>query len=383
MNIFIKIIIIIIFSIILNAEKLVAAEKIKIGLLVPLSGHHQTTGKLILQSVRLAINKINNPDIEILPKDTKADPMVTFKAAKELGQNGVKIIIGPVFNQNLVYLDELKDIIFLSLTNKTIKNPKNVISVGINAYSQLRAIINFQESNNLTETIFLLPKSDYEDEIRKAIPKTNIKIKKLHIYDSDPTKLTKQIENITKYQERKLDLKREIEKLKNSDVSNKNRKIQKLEKKDTLGKVNFDSVIIADFDESLKSITTSLLYTDVSPEEVYFITLNQWFDISLLKEKSCQPLYFPSIDKENYDKFSKEYYSTFKEYPNQLSIISYDLIGLIYYLIYQNDFVIDKKLFVRKNKFKGKIGFFEIKENKISHILNIYKIEDNNFKKIF
>ena len=383
MNIFIKIIIIIIFSIIFNAEKLVAAEKIKIGLLVPLSGQHKTTGKLILQSVRLAINKINNPDIEILPKDTKADPMVTFKVAKELGQNGVKIIIGPVFNQNLVYLDELKDIIFLSLTNKTIKNPKNVISVGINAYSQLRAIINFQESNNLTETIFLLPKSDYEDEIRKAIPKTNIKIKKLHIYDSDPTKLTKQIENITKYQERKLDLKREIEKLKNSDVPNKNRKIQKLEKKDTLGKVNFDSVIIADFDESLKSITTSLLYTDVSPEEVYFITLNQWFDISLLKEKSCQPLYFPSIDKENYDKFSKEYYSTFKEYPNQLSIISYDLIGLIYYLIYQNDFIIDKKLFIRKNKFKGKIGFFEIKENKISHILNIYKIEDNNFKKIF
>ena len=383
MNIFIKIIIIIIFSIILNAEKLVAAEKIKIGLLVPLSGQHQTTGKLILQSVRLAINKINNPDIEILPKDTKADPMVTFKAAKELGQNGVKIIIGPVFNQNLVYLDELKDIIFLSLTNKTIKNPKNVISVGINAYSQLRAIINFQESNNLTETIFLLPKSDYEDEIRKAIPKTNIKIKKLHIYDNNPTKLTKQIEKITKYQERKLDLKREIEKLKNSDVPNKNRKIQKLEKKDTLGKVNFDSVIIADFDESLKSITTSLLYTDVSPEEVYFITLNQWFDTSLLKEKSCQSLYFPSIDKENYDKFSKEYYSTFKEYPNQLSIISYDLIGLIYYLIYQNDFIIDKKLFIRKNKFKGKIGFFEIKENKISHILNIYKIEDNNFKKIF
>ena len=351
--------------------------------MVPLSGQHKNVGKLIVQSIRLAINKINDSNLEILPKDTRADPTATLKAAKELGQNGVKIIIGPVFNQNLIYLDELKDIVFLSLTNKTIKNPKNVISVGINAYSQLRAIINFQESNNLTETIFLLPKSDYEDEIRKAIPKTNIKIKKLHIYDSDPTKLTKQIENITKYQERKLDLKREIEKLKNSDVPNKNRKIQKLEKKDTLGKVNFDSVIIADFDESLKSITTSLLYTDVSPKEVYFITLNQWFDTSLLKEKSCQPLYFPSIDKENYDKFFKEYYSIFKEYPNQLSIISYDLIGLIYYLIYQNDFIIDKKLFIRKNKFKGKIGFFEIKENKINHILNIYKIEDNNFKKIF
>ena len=383
MNIFIKIIIIIIFSIILNAEKLVAAEKIKIGLLVPLSGQHQTMGKLILQSVRLAVNKINNPDIEILPKDTKADPMVTFKAAKELGQNGIKIIIGPVFNQNLVYLDELKDIIFLSLTNKTIKNPKNVISVGINAYSQLRAIINFQESNNLTETIFLLPKSDYEDEIRKAIPQSNIKIKKLYIYNNDPTKLTKYIEKITKYPERKLDLKKEIEKLKNSNIANKDKKIAKLEKKDTIGKINFDSVIIADFDESLKSITTSLLYTDVSPKKIYFITLNQWFDNSLLKEKSTQPLYFPSIDKKNYEDFSKEYYSTYEEYPNQLSILSYDLVGLIYYLTYQNNFIIDEKLFIKKNKFKGKIGIFEINKNKINHVLNFYKIEDKEFKKIF
>ena len=383
MNIFIKIIIIIILTTILNGEKLIAAEKIKIGLLVPLSGQHKNVGKLIVQSIRLAINKINDSNLEILPKDTKADPTTTLKAAKELGQNGVKIIIGPVFNQNLIYLDELKDIFFLSLTNKTIKNPKNVISVGINAHSQLKAIIKFQELNNLTETIFLLPKSDYEDEIRKTIPETNIKIKKLYIYDNDPTKLTKQIEKITKYQERKLDLKREIKKLKNSDIPNKDRKIKELEKKDTLGKINFDSVIIADFDESLKSITTSLLYTDVSPKETYFITLNQWFDTSLFSEKSCQPLYFPSIDKENYDKFFKEYYSIFKEYPNQLSIISYDLIGLIYYLIYQNDFIIDKKLFIRKNKFKGNVGFFEIKENKISHILNVYKVEDNNFKKIF
>ena len=56
-------------------------------------------------------------------------------------------------------------------------------------------------------------------------------------------------------------------------------------------------MVISDFDESLKSVTTSLLYTDISPKEKYFITLNQWFDESLLKETSSQPLYFPSANK--------------------------------------------------------------------------------------
>jgi len=142
-------------------------------------------------------------------------------------------------------------------------------------------------------------------------------------------------------------------------------------------------VVISDFDESLKSVTTSLLYTDISPKEKYFITLNQWFDESLLKEISLQPLYFPSANKSNYDEFSNEYFEKYNQYPNQLSFLSYDLVGLVYYLILQNNSVVDKKMFKKKNLFKGKVGIFEIKNNKINHILNFYKVEDGKFKKVF
>ena len=76
---------------------------------------------------------------------------------------------------------------------------------------------------------------------------------------------------------------------------------------DTFGGINFDSVIIADFDESLKSVATSLLYTDVSSKRISYLTLNQWFNKSLLKETSLHPIYFPSINKENYDLFVDEY----------------------------------------------------------------------------
>ncbi|MDB9774458.1 penicillin-binding protein activator, partial [Candidatus Pelagibacter sp.] len=156
-----------------------------------------------------------------------------------------------------------------------------------------------------------------------------------------------------------------------------------LKKRDTLGSVNFDSVVISDFDESLKSVTTSLLYTDISPKEKYFITLNQWFDESLLKETNLQPLYFPSTNKDNYDEFSNEYFEKYNQYPNQLSFLSYDLVGLLYYLILQNNSVVNKKMFTKKNLFKGKVGIFEIKNNKINHILNFYKVEDGEFKKVF
>ena len=133
----------------------------------------------------------------------------------------------------------------------------------------------------------------------------------------------------------------------------------------------------------MKSVATSLLYTDISSKRIKYITLNQWFDKSLLKEKNLQPIYFPSINKDNYENFIQKYYSNYNSYPNQISFLSYDLVGLIYYLLYKNDFIVDEKIFLKKNKFKGKIGIFEINQNKITHQLNFYSIEDGKFKKIF
>ena len=383
MKIFIQFILFIFFSLFFDVQKSFSDEKIKIGLIVPLSGKYKEIGQSIVNATRLAINKIDNPQIEILPRDTKSNPETTLKVSKELYNVGVRVIIGPVFNKNLIYLDELKKIIFLSLTNKVTNNPKNVISAGINAISQINTIIKFQKQYNIERSIFLIPNSDFKNEIEEAIYKTKIKLKDKFIYDTDPTLLTAQIEKLTRYSQRKQNLKDEIEKLKKSNEINKERKIAELEKKDTLGGINFDSVIIADFDESLKSVTTSLLYTDISSKRIHYISLNQWFDNSLLKENSLQPIYFPSINKENYDEFIKEYFSIYQKYPNQISFLSYDLVGLIYFLIYQNDFKVDNKIFYKKNKFKGKVGIFEINKNKISHLLNFYAAEDKKFKKIF
>ncbi len=374
-----KVFLIIVFS----HLKAISDEKIKIGLIVPLSGEYSYIGNSILKSTRMALNKINDNRITVIPKDTKANPIDTLKVSKELYNDGVKTIIGPVFNECNKYLDELNEVTFLSFTNKIRSNPKNVISAGINAISQINTIKKYLSENNLKNTIFLIPETEYKREIEEAIEKSNLILKEKFIYSKDPTLLTKQIEDLTRYQQRKQNLENEIKRLENSNTLNKKKKIGELKKKDTLGFINFDSVIIADFSESLKSVATSLLYTDVSSKRIKYITLNQWFDESLLKETSLHPIYFPSINKDNFEIFQKEYIQNFKTIPNQISFLSYDLIGLVYYLLINNDFETNENLFIKKNKFKGKIGIFEINRKTITHQLNFYEIKEENFKEIF
>ena len=378
----------IIFLVILNFSLLLsfstkASEKIQIGLMVPLTGPNKELGQSIIKAVRLAVKDINNNLIEVIPKDTGSKANRALKSAFELKQMGVKIVIGPIFYESITYLDEIKDITFLSLTNKTLDLPKNVISAGINSTSQMNTIKKFLETNNINKTIFLTPIQDYEFEVKKGIKDSRIKIFKNFEYSTEPTKLTKQIEEITNYRIRKQNLEDEILRLKKSNQPNKEKKIKKLEQRYTLGGLNFDAVVIADFDESLKSVTTSLLYTDVSPKNKYFITLNQWFNKSLLNEVDIQPLYFPSINKNNFENYRDKFFKEFNENPSHLALLSYDLVGLVYYLSLKTNLSNLNKVFKNKNSFKGKIGIFDIKNNKINHRLNFYKIEDKKIIEIF
>ena len=379
-----KIFLITIF-ILFKSSFVTAEEKIKIGLLVPMTGENAPLGELLVKSTKLALDDIANNKIEIYPRDTGSNPNKTLQAAIELKKLGIKIIIGPIFFENLEYLTEINDIIFLSLTNKIEGLPKNVISSGVNSVSQLNAIKKFVKENELKKTIFLTPDLEYKSEIKKAIKKSEIKFYKHYIYNTEPTKLTKQIEKITNYKIRKQNLIDEITRIEKSDLNEdvKERRIKRLKKRYTIGNVKFDSVIISDFDESLKSVITSLLYTDVSPKDKNFIVFNQWFDESLLNEKTLQPLYYPSINKENLEKFNKKFLKTYDEIPNHLALLSYDLVGLIYYLSLKTDFTQIDDLFKKENSFKGKIGIFDIKNNKINHRLNFYEIRDGSIREIF
>ena len=129
MNIFFKILCFI-FLLFKTTALFSEDTKIKIGVLAPLSGENSDLGKQIISSIRMALVDINDDQIEIYPKDTRSDPNIALRSAFELQKLGITLIIGPVFHKNLLHLHEIENITFLSLTNKTLDLPKNIISSG-------------------------------------------------------------------------------------------------------------------------------------------------------------------------------------------------------------------------------------------------------------
>ena len=356
---------------------------LKIGVLLPLSGQFQNIGESFLKAIQLALYDISDENIKIYPKDSKGNALGAYQAAKELDEEGIEIVIGPIFYDSLERLGEINNITFISLTNKTYKIPKNIIAFGINIDSQINVLKKYFDEIEVSKTLLLSPNSEFTEQSKSIEEKDILKFYRIYSYDTNPKKITGEIERITKYRERKKDLERRIKILEKSDLYKHKQELKKLEQMHTLGEVNFDSVFVIDFGERLKSVLTSFMFSDVSNKKVNFFTVNQWFDETLFYENAMQNLHFPSIDFDNLKKFNKKFLSTFNEEPNKVSILAYDAVGLIYYCWFNNNFQFQTNQLYNKKGFKGLHGEFLIIKNKSIQKLKIYKISGKKFIKVY
>ena len=356
-------------------------KKLKIGLLAPFSGEYKDLGESLLLSTQLALDEIGNDNIIIIPRDSGTEDNEKLNLAiKEIIKNGAKIIIGPMTFSSFDEVEKYKNTIFISLSNREPKISGNLINIGISLESQLESIEQLLLKEKKKKTVIFYPKNKYEKFIDKKIKLMKLKNYKVFKYNPDPRVLTGEIEKLTNYNQRKKSLEKRKNILEKQDDDKSKKELKVLERLFTLGSVNFDSVIIIDFGSSLKSVLSSLVYTDVDDETVLISTVNQWFDESIFEENLIKNLYFPSVDMKQFKKYKENYFKSFGMKPYEVTILAYYALGLINYVWKKNKGINTINDFFIKEKIRGKIGTFRFKERKVSQQLKIYKTNKNKFK---
>ena len=357
-------------------------QVLKIGLLAPLTGEYKELGNSLLYSLQLALDEIGDDKVFVIPRDSGYGNRNKLNSAiKDIKSEGAKIVIGPINNEDFNEVKKFSDMTFISPSNISPEFTGNVISVGISLESQLTALFNFIKKQKKSKTVILFPENKYTNLIEKKLKKFDLRNTKIFKYNPDPQALTGEIEALTNYAQRKKNLEVRKKMFEDKEDEQAKKELEKLDQLYTLGDVNFDSVIIIDFGSSLKSVLTSLVYTDVNQKNVLFTTVNQWFDESIFYENTIKTLYYPSIDYKEFKKYNKNFYEKFKIFPNEITILAYDALGLVYYTWKKNGKVNSVNDFLFDNKIQGKIGTFSFKDKKVNQELEIYKTQDNKFIK--
>jgi len=119
-------------------------QSIRIGLLAPLTGAYSELGDSLLYSMQLALEEINDENVIIVPRDSGFNEKDKLnKAINEIKSNNVKVVIGPLTNEEFEIAEKHNDLLFISPSNINSKFSNNIISIGISLESQLLALINF------------------------------------------------------------------------------------------------------------------------------------------------------------------------------------------------------------------------------------------------
>ena len=330
--------------------------------MLPLSGVRQDVGNLILNAIEMAIFQTEDNKLELIIKDTEAKPEKAKSVFFELINEGVSIVIGPLFSKSLAAIQssvQASKVNVFALTNNINLAKQGIWVFGVDPQAQTKKVLEFALEKGSKKIAALLPKNAYGlllfDTISKFSKENLIEIKEVEFYEFSIENQRKASQKISKgfdqYQEKLNQLKEQED---NSTIDKNKLLIEK----------PFDSVFIAAAGQNLTILSSQLQYNNVDPKLVQYLGISSWENNSILTEPALEGGVFVTTSQLYQDKIKLIYKNSFnKEMPN-IAMIAYDIVALLDSLEYTEN-IININNLINEEGYIGLRGLFRLKNNGI------------------
>ena len=358
-------------------------EKLKIGMLLPLSGSAASAGIAMQNAARLAMSEIAPSDLLLRFYNTEGTEEGAERAAEEAADQDVDLILGPLFSHSVAAVTPIAkryDIPVVSFSTDPNILDKDIFSLGFLVHQQVERILTYATEQNYYRLALLAPDNTAGREIISAASNFSkilgIQMDHIAFYTPGNNKdMGRAIQEVSSYETRKHNLQKAIRAT--SSATEKKR----LEKLDTLGDVDFDAILLADSDSSLRTVISMLPYYDVSPNKIKFLGTSLWDNKKILNEHAAEGAWFVGPETKGINRFIQSYKNNFTSTPPQIAALAYDAIALATMLSKQN--YLDDEDITNPNGFIGVNGMFRLLPNGASeHSLAVFEIGKGGSKRV-
>ena len=399
-------------------EKLMLRQKI-IGCLLPLSGRFKTFGNRVLKGIEVALTRFSSrsgaPAIKLVIKDTGSDPGSAALAVKELLDENVAAIIGPVITADFAAI-EAQDrgipIITLSQKDKITEIGDYVFRNFITPKMQVEAIVSYAANViGIKRFAILYPDEKYGatfmnlfwDELLAQGGKV-VGVEKYNPAHTDFADPIKKLVGL--YYEPPEDLRETRighgdEESESHGISEKD--IEDFEKPEDPIKiksnpdekpksiVDFEAIFIPDAPEKAGLIIPQLAYYDV--KDVFLLGTNLWHSDRLIRMARqyvqraliADGFFSHSTDNQVVD-FVKEFRNAFREEPGFMEAIGYDTATILFEMLNRPDIRLRSDLrdhLLNLRDFKGITGITSFDDTgEARKKLYLLKIKGDNFREV-
>lgn len=370
-----------------------ARLKINIGIMLPLSGDTAQVGQALLNAATMALFDAGDKRLEIIPIDTKGTPVGSLAAVNHLIENEVDIIIGPLFSENIKAAHPIAKQAGIKMIGFSTDHDvagDGVYLLSFRPEEQVGRIIKYASKQRYEKFAALIPDNLYGGRIMSVLePLVATEFNELvalEIYPADPSLLDDPVKRIANYDFRRQEFLDEMSFLRslgrNDDMGQEF--INEIRNLETLGDVNFDTILLPEGGSMLGSLAPLLSYYEIDLSKVKVLGTGLWHDQMLFNEPQLQGGWFASPDDELASQFIERYEQAFSRTPPRIVTLGYDAMALIANIVRnQRAPTFSNRLITNPNGFIGLDGIFRFhRSGLVERGLAVYEVTSEAFVKI-
>jgi ABC-type branched-subunit amino acid transport system substrate-binding protein len=287
----------------------IEGDKVRVALLLPLSGRLEQLGQAMLNAAELALFDTADNRFELLPYDTEGNPETAAFVAGRAIRDGASLIIGPLLADSVrsVAAETLIfDIPVLAFSSDRTVAGGGAYVMGFTPGTEVDHVVSHAARNGLSRIAAMAPNSRdgmiVRDELRKAAAAQGLTVTHIELFDP-----------------RVHDFTEPVQRLVNASMQHPA----------SIGAdFPMDALLLAEGGQTLTVLTAFLLLNEIDPQEVQLLGLGAWDDPTLGTEAALVGGRFAAPDPRFRGRFEARYFSTFGAPPPRLTTLAYDAVAL-------------------------------------------------------
>nr|MBQ0090984.1 penicillin-binding protein activator [Candidatus Enterousia merdequi] len=347
-----------------------------VAVLLPTTGSAQTTGNDIKTSIETAFLRQPNTNIKVTFYDVSGNQDERTSTIKTALSANPDIIIGPLFAEDAITVRNLKpfDTPVISFTSDINALGNNVMTMNLIPMQSIETIISQMQKDGAKNMIIFAPKDKSGELMTSVADKAaflyDIPVNGVFYYESGNSDSIKDSTmRASMYNTRKAANTRAREVL--SDILNKEsldektkasliNQLEKISRKDTLGKLPYDSILFLGNGEDSKTIASFLRYYGVDNRDAVFYGTTLWHGSDIASDFTLSGSKYATLPEIS-NNFVSLYNMVSGKDPDYLAAFGYDAanfaLGIIHKKQFQNSYMFNP------NGYIGTSGIFRIQPN--------------------
>lgn len=283
----------------------IGTGNIKIGLLLPLSanGNAGRTGKSLKEAAELALFAFDNPDVILIPKDTQGTAAGAQAAANALVNEGVELIIGPLFAESVASASTITrqaNIPMIAFSTDSNVAGRGVYLLSFLPENDINQIIAYAASQGKRSFAAILPQNAYgtivQGAFQQAVVRNGGQVVTIETYPLDRQGMMEPAQRVAEV------------------ASGSSRQV--------------DAILAPDGPNVIPSLAPLLTINGVKNDQVKLLGSGQWNDERARREPSIQGGWYPSADPSGFQDFSSRFQATYGSEPPRIASLAYDAVNL-------------------------------------------------------